>query len=234
VIRGVKSCRASVYRNATSRRIIIDRAGFEEALSKSECPTDVALQYDCNRTTVYHTLKRFGLKPPLQWQANAVSAFNAAKPIIPQIIIERELDRAWSASLFGGEGCIAANYNERLDRTYLVTVLRMSDKEWVDHFSRLVGFSASGERRKGEYKTQWDRTLVGKRALRFLVEILPYLYGGKKAEALRAIEFFSPSGHRRGRHSSLKIWPSSEFPLRKRPLHSEPNKGRPRNIPPAE
>jgi hypothetical protein len=65
---------------------------------------------------------------------NAAAAFDAAKPIVPEIIIEREIDRAWSASLFGGEGCIAAGYKEQDDRTFLVTLLRMSDKEWVDHF----------------------------------------------------------------------------------------------------
>ena len=133
-----------------------------------------------------------------------------------------------AAPLFGGEGSIAADYNEKYDRTFLVTLLRMSDKEWVDHFSQLVGLPKSGSRSRGEFKTQWDKTLVGKRALRFLREILPYLYGSKKAEAIRAIEFFSPDGYHKGKHSSVDIWPSSDFPSRKRPLHSEPNKGRPR------
>lgn len=165
---------------------------------------------------------------PNQWGKNSAAALEKARPTVPDVIILREIDRAWSASLFGGEGSITANYDERYNKTFLVTLLRMSDKNWVDHFAQLVGFTESGERRKGKYKTQWDKTLVGKRALRFLIEILPYLYGSKKAEAIRAIEFFSPKGYRFGRYSSLEIWPPSEFPLRKRPLSGKPNRGRPK------
>lgn len=147
---------------------------------------------------------------------------------VPKVIIRKKLDRAWAASLVGGEGCIAAGYREKYNYAYLITALRMSDKDWVDHFSQIVGLPRSGERPNGPYKTQWDKTFTGLRALRFLKEILPFLYGSKKAEALRAIEFFSPTGYHAGQHSSLEIWPLSEFPLRKRPLHSPPNKGRPK------
>jgi hypothetical protein len=211
--------------------IVQDRLDFEDAISASPSPKDVALLFHCNRSTIYNTLKRFGLRPPAQWGSNATAAFHAASAKVPEIIIEKEIDRAWAASLFGGEGCIAADYYPRDDNTYLVTLIRMSDKDWIDHFAQLVGLPESGRRQRGKYKTQWDKTLVGKRAIRFLVEILPYLYGSKKKEALRAIEFFSPDGHRPGRHSSLKIWPSSDFPLRKRPLNSKPNEGRPRKSP---
>jgi hypothetical protein len=188
-------------------------------MSRSRGPADIARSFHCDRTTVYRTLKRFGFRPPDRWRGIATEALEANRSKVPDVIIRRQIDRAWAASLFGGEGCIAANYKEKYDRTYLVTALRMSDKGWVDRFGELVGRPVSGERRHGVYKTQWDKTLAGLRALKFLEEILPYLYGNKRAEAMRAIEFFSPKGYRPGKHSSLRIWPSSEFPLRKRPLH---------------
>ena len=89
----------------------------------------MALLFHCNKTTIYHTLKRFGLRPPPQWARNAAAAFEAAGTRVPEVIIEKGIDRAWAASLFGGEGCIAADYSERDDATFLVTMLRMSDKD---------------------------------------------------------------------------------------------------------
>lgn len=120
--------------------------------------------------------------------------------------------------MVGGEGCIAADYIKKRNTTFLVLAVRMSDRGWVDHFAHLVGLPRSGERKKGVYKKMWDKTTSGLRALRVLREILPYLYGSKKAEAAKAIELFSPTGYRPGKHSAEEIWPSSEFPLRKRPL----------------
>jgi hypothetical protein len=47
---------------------------------------------------------------------------------------------------------------------------------------------------------------MGLRALRVLNEVLPYLYGTKKEEALRAISFFSPTGYKKGIHRGPDIF----------------------------
>lgn len=150
---------------------------------------------------------------------------------VPEVIIPDELDRAWAASLIGGEGCIAANCVKKRNKTMLIIAVRMSDKTWMDQFARLVNLPPSGGRPRGVCKVMWDKTLAGLRALRFLNEILPYLYGSKKAEAERAIEFFRPTGYHAGRCSSAIIWPATELPLRKRPMFSRPA-SRPQGRPP--
>lgn len=174
--------------------------------------------FSTDRKTVYRTLKRHRLSLPPHWRHLSAEALEASRRPVPDVVIESEVDRAWVASLTGGEGCIVADYIPRRNRTFLVLVVRMSDREWVDRFAFVVGLPPSGRRLKRKYEMMWDKAISGRRALRVLNEILPYLYGGKREEAKRAIEFFSPTGYREGRHTSMEIWPSSEFPLRKQPL----------------
>jgi hypothetical protein len=90
----------------------------------------------------------------------------------------------------------------------------MTDPEPIFKFSDHVGLTHPSKPVKNhDWKPNWHKNIAGLRALRLLREIGPFLLGGKRKEAERAIDFFSPSGSHRGRFRNCDIWPSSEFSL---------------------
>jgi len=185
---------------------------LDAVLATSKTPDDAAISLGVSRSAVYRILKRKGKKPPATWTARVY------RSPVPAIIIPREVDRAWVAGLIGGDGSISANYIIRRDETVLLVIVRMTDKEWVSRFAEITqstppGFVNRASRRNS--KNLWEKSITGIRALRLVQEIMPYLVGGKREEAKRALEFFSPTGYRKGLFRNSEIWPHEKFPLRR-------------------
>lgn len=111
-------------------------------------------------------------------------------------------DVAWAAGIIDGEGSIFVMKQKRKDRVRDVNyILRVSvqsaDKIMAPELKRMfpdgAEFSVQRETRNGWSDTlKWQ--LNGKKAARFLKELLPYLRV-KKEQALVAIEFQASKKH---------------------------------------
>ena len=130
--------------------------------------------------------------------------------------------------MIGTECGLLATYERSFGSTVLKVALVMTDREYVAKFAEICNLSPPNRTRHRPLGTAhvWRRDLKGLRALMVLKEVLPYLLGNKLKQAIRAIEFFSPTGYRRGFFTSDDVWPPSEFPNRKGP--------KPRNIRPSK
>jgi hypothetical protein len=67
---------------------------------------------------------------------------------------------------------------------------------------------------KPGYKEVWQKSIKGLRALIVLKDVLPYLMGEKLREAQAAIDFFSPTGYRKGRFRRADVWNPVGFAYR--------------------
>jgi hypothetical protein len=92
----------------------------------------------------------------------------------------------------------------------------MTDRPWVAKFSELCGLGPPRHvpPNKPGYKEVWVRSVKGLRALLILEDVLPYLMGEKLREAEAAIEFFSPTGYRKGRFRPSEVRSPASFPYR--------------------
>jgi hypothetical protein len=138
---------------------------------------------------------------------------------VPETVIKSWEDRAWVGGLNQGEGCTQSHYVERSDSTTVDISIAMTDFAPIYKFSQLVGLSAPGRPRNRndiKLKPLWRKEFAGLRTLRVLREILPFTVGEKAREIQRALEFFGPTGTRRGCFRPGQIWPPDEFPLRRR------------------
>lgn len=191
--------------NLLARIALLSRNADEAAEKLSVC-----------RESIYRALKRNGIKPPSHWTARMFETLGRYRTKVPEVVIPNPLDRAWIGALVGADGSISCS-NDHRKKSNLTVIVAMTDKAWVDHFARIVGGKPSHfVTRLPPEKPIWNKTVAGLRGFRVLREILPFLMGGKRREAQRALEFFSPDGYRRGLFSPLEVWPPSEFPLRKR------------------
>lgn len=136
---------------------------------------------------------------------------------VPETIIPSMKDRLWVAGLIQGEGCIESFYVEATDCAALLLTLGMTDPAVVFKYSDLIGLPrpAKPHIRPGE-KPIWRKSIVSLRAIRVLREITPLLLGDKLREAERALAFFDGDGYHVGCVRPQEIWPTSEFPLRRR------------------
>ena len=136
---------------------------------------------------------------------------------VSEIIIPNMEDRLWVAGLIQGEGCIESFYVEATDCTAMLLTLGMTDSAVVFKYSDLIGLPrpAKPHIRPGE-KPIWRKSIVSLRAIRVLREITPLLLGDKFREAERALTFFDGDGYHEGCVRPQEIWPTGEFPLRRR------------------
>jgi hypothetical protein len=143
---------------------------------------------------------------------------------VPEVIISPMVDRAWVGGLNQGEGCTQSHYSRRSDSTTVDISVAMTDFAPVYKFSHIVGLSPPMKpriRADPKLKPFWRKEFTGLRALRVLREILPFTVGEKAREIERALEFFGPTGTRRGCFRPMEIWPPDEFPLRRRIKQNE-------------
>ncbi len=112
--------------------------------------------------------------------------------------------------MIGTEGSISCAYDSVERDTALVVIVEMTDREWVARFAEAIGVSPPSERGQKillpNRKPKFRRGASGLRAVRILVEVMPYLCGQKLIEAKRAVKFFSPSGYKEGCYRAAEIW----------------------------
>jgi hypothetical protein len=139
------------------------------------------------------------------------------RKVNPESVISNVEDRYWIAGLVQGEGCIESFYAAMSDRTASLLTVGMTDSASVFRFSDLVGLPRPTKPRdRGEHRPIWRKSIVGMRAIRILREIEPLLQGEKLREAERALTFFDQNGYHEGCARPMEIWPTSEFPMRRR------------------
>ena len=175
-----------------------------------------------NPSIIYHHLKRLGIGSPLQWRLKPYVSLKRQERV-PNVIIRKRTDRAWSAALVQGEGAIVAHYSKRVDVTSLDIRVEMTDPDPVFRLCDLGGVARPRKSlpKQPRRKPKWQCVFGGLRAYRVLQEILPFLLGEKLKEAERALQFFAPDGYRKGRFGGYDIWPFDEFPLRKRGMQKK-------------
>ncbi len=168
-----------------------------------------------NPSIVYHHLRRFGLESPLQWRLKPYVSVMRQKRV-PEVIMHDEVDRAWSGGLVQGEGGILAHYSKRTDVTGLDVRVAMTDHDTVFRLCDLFGVRRPPRSlpKESNRRPRWECAVGGLRAYRILQEILPYLIGGKRREAERALQFFAPRGYRKGRFGGFDVWPRDRYPSR--------------------
>lgn len=165
-------------------------------------------------TTIYRHLKRLGIPRPKEWSRKPGVSLHRQR-LIPGVLIPSIESRAWVGALIQGEGCIQCRYQKRMQSTGLQLDTSMVDPAPIRELAKNYGLPApSKPTRNHEWKPLWRKNIAGLRALRILHEILPFLFGDKRREAEKAIDFFSADGYHFGRFGNLDIWSPDEFPLR--------------------
>ena len=173
-------------------------------------------------TPIYHHLKRLGMQRPREWSRRPDVAL-ARRRKIPDVVIPNIAGRRWVAGLVQGEGCIQCTYRWYRDATELDLYLSMVDRAPIDRLSDYYGLPRPSKPAKNhEWKRLWRKNIAGLRALRVLQEILPFLLGGKRREAERALQVFGPDGFHSGYIGIEDVWPRSEFPLRSKRRGTNP------------
>ncbi len=184
-------------------------AELSRILATSGSPVITAARLGIHQTTMYRRIKQYGIELPNTWHDRGMRILDEIRIPVPLVILSDPQSRVFVGTMIGTEGCITCSYNKRQDHTELVIRLDMTDREWVAKFASAVGLRnppAEGRHLGGNHSPTFTRNPMGLRALRILNEVLPFLYGVKKEEALRAIEFFSPTGYRKGVHRPAEIF----------------------------
>jgi hypothetical protein len=175
-----------------------------------------------NPSIIRHHLRRLGLEAPAQWGLKP-GVRKQRQGRVPEVIMHREMDRAWTGALIQGEGGFVAHYSKRVDVTALDVRAAMTDPDPIFRLCESFGVARpkkSPPKQAGR-KPIWYCVVGGLRAYRVLQEILPFLVGDKLKEAERALEFFAPDGYRQGRFGGYDVWPRSEFPFRTKGKRSQ-------------
>ena len=99
--------------------------------------------------------------------------------------MDKELEVAWAAGLFEGEGCITRNLSH--GKSYRKLSMNMTDKDVMQKFVDIIGYGNlngpyyySGDRAHCKPRWQWEIGRKGE-VLRALKLLLPY-FGERRAE----------------------------------------------------
>ena len=160
--------------------------------------------------------RRFDIPKPAIWAEAHRFKIGRLRKLCLSTIIESESGKVYAAIILGTEGALTLGFQVRLAQTELRLIVGMTDKPWVAKFSELCGLGPPRRipPRKPGYKEVWQKSVKGLRALMILKDVLPYLMGEKLREAQTAIEFFSPTGYRKGRFRPSDVWTPVSFPYR--------------------
>lgn len=100
-----------------------------------------------------------------------------------------EVQRAYIAGLFDGEGCITINNHKATGYGSLCCLLTTTDVPSVDYFKEQYGgHTQMLKRRKATWRDQYQWVVSAKNAIQFLYSILPYMKI-KKPQALIGIKY---------------------------------------------
>jgi hypothetical protein len=189
---------------------------FENVVKTSKTVGEAVRRFGyANPSVIYYHLRRLGIEAPLQWRLKPYVSLKR-QGRVPAVIMQNQVDRGWSGGMVQGEGGIIAHYSKRVNVTALDVRIAMTDPDPVFKLCDLFGVArpAKSLPRQPRRKPNWECDVGGLRAYRVLQEILPFLFGGKLKEAERALQFFAPSGYRKGRFGGFDIWPRNQFPSR--------------------
>ncbi|MBI2649449.1 MAG: helix-turn-helix domain-containing protein [Thaumarchaeota archaeon] len=191
-------------------RLVITKERILAALHATDSQIAAAHVLDIHPSQLYRLRKRYQIPAPESWKIKRLECLAKAWKHVPMPVIRTKGDRRFVGTMIGTEGSISCSYDaEELD-TALVIIVEMTDREWVARFAEAI--RVSPPRDKGQAillpnrRPKFRRGASGLRALRILVEVMPYLYGQKLLEAKRAVEYFSPTGYTEGCHRAAEIW----------------------------
>ena len=112
-----------------------------------------------------------------------------------------ELEIAWAAGLFEGEGCIVASRKNRDNSgryVRLQMVLGSTDRDIVERYARIVGASRPLTTRERpehpNHRTMHYSYIYGKECLPVIEMFLPFLGERRRAKALEALALGSELG----------------------------------------
>jgi hypothetical protein len=104
-------------------------------------------------------------------------------------VTQRQVDVAWAAGVFEGEGCIS--FTTYKDKKYPRLSVGMTDKDIVERFVAIVGFgSVSGpKQQKPHWKPRYDWQVCNRTEVqRILSMFLPWLGNRRAYKALNALD----------------------------------------------
>jgi hypothetical protein len=161
-------------------------------------------------------MKRFGIPKPTIWAEAHRFKIGRLRKLGLSTIIESETGKAYVGIVLGTEGGLTVGYQTHRAITELRLIVSMTDRPWVAKFSELCGLGPPRHMppSKPGYKEVWQKSIKGLRALIVLKDVLPYLMGEKLREAQAAIDFFSPTGYRKGRFRPADVWNPVGFAYR--------------------
>ena len=97
-------------------------------------------------------------------------------------MVNKDLQIAWAAGLFEGEGYITRN------KGYPKIGLTMTDKDVVNKFVALFALGKVRTRERPPCKTQYEWQISGKQCKVILEQLLPYLGERRAYKALNALD----------------------------------------------
>jgi hypothetical protein len=105
-----------------------------------------------------------------------------------------DIDIAWAAGLFEGEGCFTASRNSSGRYPAFVCCLGMTDEDVVLRFAAVVGCGTVREHgdRRSNRKTRFDWSVSGLAAYEVAEMLLPYLGHRRRQVALALMEQSRP------------------------------------------
>lgn len=127
-----------------------------------------------------------------------------------ELKMSTDLELAWAAGFFDGEGCIYLRNDKRDSRWQLLLGLAQVDKAPLEDFQRIVGgvgYITKSHRGKGNQRSCWTWQAASKNAGDVVELLLPFLRV-KQSQAVAALEFratFPKKPYRRYRRIPLKI-----------------------------
>jgi hypothetical protein len=86
-----------------------------------------------------------------------------------------ELELAWAAGLFEGEGTISINKAHTKHLSTLRCMVGNTDKEIVDFFLQRWGGHWHEVKASGNKRTAWKWSVAATKAAKFIADIVPYL-----------------------------------------------------------
>ena len=130
--------------------------------------------------------------------------------------MKTDVDVAWAAGLFEGEGCI----HNRGSHSIAVSI-SMTDLDVLEKLSGIYGGKVTPLKvREEHWKPSWIWYLYGMNAKNFLEDVMPYLGSRRKARADEAIDRFSFMQHQRDekielRRKILDMWDTGLYTEKK-------------------
>jgi hypothetical protein len=205
-------------RGTFRRGWLLRREDVQAAVASSKSIYEACTLLGAHNSSVYNAMRKFGIPKPIGWEEAHRFKIGRLRKLGLATIIGSEAGKAYVGVILGTEGGITLGYQSNRAITELRLIVSMTDRPWVAKFSELCGLGPPRHipPAKSGYKEVWQKTLKGLRALIVLKDVLPYLMGEKLREAQTAMDFFSPTGYRKGRFRPADVWTPVSFPYRYR------------------